>query len=264
MSGNEKLGIVEIGVLISGVLFGVVTCQVYLYHKNFPKDPLWLQIGLIDGIWLLELAHTICIFHALYIFTVTRDGNPEALIAAPKTVGVSVLLHGSRIFHIPNLRLLPKPYLIPTFSVLLILAQLVTVVTLAVKAITVASVSIAVYLEEWGPLLVATLWLRVAADLTVSGSLVYFLTKQRNSAYRNTVLIVDKLIRWTIGKLFYWIVLVNADVDLIIPWAETSVVTRFEDPFVKYMVGIALVINVNTSCTKNVTETEPYTDIPSS
>ncbi|KAF5362797.1 hypothetical protein D9757_011020 [Collybiopsis confluens] len=225
MSANEKLGTLEIGILLSGVLFGVVTCQVYVYHKNFPKDPLWLQIGLVDGIWLMELAHTICTFHALYIYTVTENGNPVALIAAPKSLGTAVLLHGLIIVLVQGYftyRIYifsPKPYLVPIFSVLLILAQLVTVVTLAVMAVTVASVSIALYLEEWGTLLVVTLWLRVAADLTISSSLVYFLIKQRNHAYRSTVLIVDKLIRWTI---------------------ETGVITS--------VVGIALVTNflVNT------------------
>ncbi|KAF5375478.1 hypothetical protein D9757_009953 [Collybiopsis confluens] len=161
-----------------------------------------------------------------------RNGNPEALIAAPKSTGKFLLpeekshpqspssirvVQGFFTYRIYVLS--PKPYLIPIFSVLLILAQLVTVVTLAVKAITVASVSITVYVEEWGALQVATLWLRVVSDLTVSGSLVYFLIKQRNSAYQSTILIVDKLIRWAIGKLLYWIVVVNTDVDL---WAETS------------------------------------------
>jgi len=41
------VGVLEIGIVISGVLFGLVTCQVYVYHKNFPNDPLWLKIGLV-------------------------------------------------------------------------------------------------------------------------------------------------------------------------------------------------------------------------
>ncbi|KAJ3753181.1 hypothetical protein EV360DRAFT_88020 [Lentinula raphanica] len=176
---NMTLGVLEIGILLSGVLFGVVTSQVYIYHKNFPKDSLWLQIGLIDGLWLLELGHTICICHAIYFYTVTNYGHSEALRVAPISLALA----------------------------------LVSITTLSAEAIIVAQSSLSFYLEKWQWLVMTTISLRVAADLTISSSLVYSLYQQRTNAYESTVLIVDQLIRWTI---------------------ETGVVTS--------MLGIAIVI----------------------
>ncbi|KAJ3740475.1 hypothetical protein DFH05DRAFT_1508956 [Lentinula detonsa] len=201
---NTTLGVLEIGILISGVLFGVVTTQVYIYHKNFPKDSLWLQLGLVDGMWLLELGHTICIFHAIYFYTVTNYGDPKALLVAPVTLGIAVVLHGlttilvQAYFTYRIYRFSAKPYLIPIFSTILMFAQLLAVTTLSAEAVKVAQISLGLYLEKWEWLLLTTLWLRVAADLTISSSLVFFLYQQRNNAYKSTVLVVDRLIRWTI------------------------------------------------------------------
>ncbi|KAJ4492444.1 hypothetical protein C8R41DRAFT_919998 [Lentinula lateritia] len=55
--------------------------QVYIYHRNFPKDPRWMKFGLVDGMWLLELAHTICEFYGLYYLTVSRYGDPTVFLA---------------------------------------------------------------------------------------------------------------------------------------------------------------------------------------
>ncbi|KAJ3900428.1 hypothetical protein F5879DRAFT_420808 [Lentinula edodes] len=221
---NSTLGVLEIGILISGVLFGVVTTQVYVYHKNFPKDSLWLQLGLVDGMWLIELGHTMCIFHAIYFYTVANYGDPKALLVAPVTLGIAVVLHGittilvQAYFTYRIFRFSKKPYLIPIFSTFLMFAQLLAVTTLSAEAIKVAQISLGLYLEKWEWLLLTTLWLRVAADLTISSSLVFFLYRQRDNAYKSTVLVVDRLIRWTI---------------------ETGVVTS--------MLGIILVISYLTA-----------------
>ncbi|KAJ3825191.1 hypothetical protein F5878DRAFT_80725 [Lentinula raphanica] len=216
---NTTLGVLEIGILLSGVLFGVVTSQVYIYHKNFPKDSLWLQIGLIDGLWLLELGHTICICHAIYFYTVTNYGHSEALRVAPISLALAVILHGITVIFVQAYftyriyRFSHKPYLIPIISIILMFTQLVSITTLSAEAIIVAQTSLSFYLEKWQWLVMTTISLRVAADLTISSSLVYSLYQQRTNAYESTVLIVDQLIRWTI---------------------ETGVVTS--------MLGIAIVI----------------------
>lgn len=38
-NANTTLGAVQIGVLVSTCLFGVVTVQAYIYSSRFPKDP---------------------------------------------------------------------------------------------------------------------------------------------------------------------------------------------------------------------------------
>ncbi|KAJ4465255.1 hypothetical protein C8J55DRAFT_493522 [Lentinula edodes] len=80
---DTSLGYPEIGALLSGVLFGIFTMQVYIYHKNFPNDPGWIKFGLVDSMWFFELAHTICEFYGLYYVTVFRYGDPTVFLAVP-------------------------------------------------------------------------------------------------------------------------------------------------------------------------------------
>ncbi|KAJ3891797.1 hypothetical protein GG344DRAFT_65157 [Lentinula edodes] len=80
---DTSLGYPEIGALLSGVLFGILTMQVYIYHKNFPNDSVWIKFGLVDSMWFFELAHTICEFYGLYYVTVFRYGDPTVFLAIP-------------------------------------------------------------------------------------------------------------------------------------------------------------------------------------
>jgi hypothetical protein len=40
-------GAIEIGTLLSGVLFGLITAQTYVYFKSFPRDPRFTK-GLVS------------------------------------------------------------------------------------------------------------------------------------------------------------------------------------------------------------------------
>ncbi|THU84117.1 hypothetical protein K435DRAFT_870607 [Dendrothele bispora CBS 962.96] len=191
-------GALEIGIMISGILFGIVTGQVYIYHKNFPSDPLWLKIGLVgfifiklawhaddspdggfgilkkqvDTIWLLEFTHTGCALHALYYYTVTHYGDPETITTAPFTLGLTALIRG--------------------------IVTVMAITMLSVKAIQVATKSLTLFLEKWEWLITTSLVLRASADILVSGTLVWHLCVQRENAYKHTLKIVDKLIQWAV------------------------------------------------------------------
>ncbi|KAH7874213.1 uncharacterized protein C8R40DRAFT_1171748 [Lentinula edodes] len=83
MEVDFTLGFIDIGVLVSGILFGIFTMQVYIYHRSFSEDPGWIKYGLVNGMWLLELAHTICEFDALYNFSVSHYGDPTVFLVYP-------------------------------------------------------------------------------------------------------------------------------------------------------------------------------------
>ncbi|THU99666.1 hypothetical protein K435DRAFT_837571 [Dendrothele bispora CBS 962.96] len=186
MSFDSTIGALEIGMMISGILFGIVTTQVYIYHKNFPNDPLWLKIGLVgfmlvnladddtdvDTVWFLELAHTGCALHALYYYTVTHYGDSEAITTAPVTLGLAALVHG--------------------------IVSAMAITTLSVKTIQIGSKSLPLFIEKWDWLVTMTLTLRASADILVSVALVWYLWIQRVNAYKQTLKIVDKLILWAV------------------------------------------------------------------
>ncbi|KAF8526923.1 hypothetical protein BU17DRAFT_61898 [Hysterangium stoloniferum] len=70
-------GAVFIGVLV-GVLYGILTLQMYSYYQKFPKDPSHLKC-LVGVIWVLDTLHTIFVTHMVYTYLVTNFGDYLAL-----------------------------------------------------------------------------------------------------------------------------------------------------------------------------------------
>ncbi|KAF8584330.1 hypothetical protein K439DRAFT_1616755 [Ramaria rubella] len=72
-----SLGGLELGILTSSVLYGIVTVQVYLYTSREFDDPLWLRLMVWTVcIRALETAHTVISWYLLYSLTVINYGQP--------------------------------------------------------------------------------------------------------------------------------------------------------------------------------------------
>ncbi|KAJ3780954.1 hypothetical protein GGU10DRAFT_368209 [Lentinula aff. detonsa] len=204
MAYDATLGALEIGVLVAGVLFGVITAQVYIHHKSFPRESLWIKHGLVDFMWIIELGHTICVFHAIYFYTVTRFGDADALAVLPASIGAAVVLHGIVLlivqgFFTYRIALFSgKPYIVPVLSGILIFCQMLAVYVLSAQLITVATKSLREFMDKWEWLMFTVLILRAIADVLISGSLVYHLVRCRHGTFKSTVAVVDKLILWSI------------------------------------------------------------------
>ncbi|KAJ3810296.1 hypothetical protein F5876DRAFT_65745 [Lentinula aff. lateritia] len=152
--------------------------QIYFYHKSFPEDPPWIKLGLVNGIWLIELVHTVCIAHEVYFYTVLHFGDTSTFNGWP----VSFAIAATAICH----------------GVVAVLAELVFNVMIGVEIATIARQSFISFRQKWQWLILAVLILRAALDVLISGTLVYYLTYHRNNAYKNTIAVIDKLILWTI------------------------------------------------------------------
>ncbi|KAJ6540208.1 hypothetical protein DFH09DRAFT_1323225 [Mycena vulgaris] len=91
---NLTIGAVEVGVLISYVLFGVTTTQAYIYYGRFPEDSwrlkLLARLATVAFVWFCELAHAICIGHSIYVITVSDYGHPERLVRILESSMVAV------------------------------------------------------------------------------------------------------------------------------------------------------------------------------
>ncbi|KAJ3760618.1 hypothetical protein EV360DRAFT_68529 [Lentinula raphanica] len=97
MTLDATLGMFEIGILIAGVLFGLITAQVYIHHKTFPEESKWIKYGLVTTIWLLDMGHTICAFHVIYFYTVIHYGDYSSLESMPDSMPVLTVIQGITI-----------------------------------------------------------------------------------------------------------------------------------------------------------------------
>ncbi|KAJ7729371.1 hypothetical protein B0H14DRAFT_3518321 [Mycena olivaceomarginata] len=180
---NATIGAYQIGVLVSYVLFGVMTAQMYIYYSRFPNDDLRLK-ALVAFVWVFEVSHAICIGHTLYEYTVLDYAHPERILGpVPKSLAISAIFSGMvavcvQGFFSFRIYVFSQKIYVPALICILTLLQLVG--------------------SAWGWLL-TTIWSITASnDVLVTLSLVTILIRQRSHALRRTVALMDKLILWAI------------------------------------------------------------------
>ncbi|KAJ7814367.1 hypothetical protein B0H13DRAFT_2464854 [Mycena leptocephala] len=198
---NVTLGAYQIGILLSYVLFGVTTTQMYIYYTRFPNDPLKLK-SLVAFVWACEFAHALCIGHNLYVWTISSYGHPERVLGrAPDSFGVSIFLSGVIAVCVPaffsfRIYTLSKQLYIPVLTWTMVFLRLLGTTVLFVATFQMKSLLASIAQWEW--LTTATLSVGMANDLTIAASLVLILHKQRHNGLKRTAVLVDKLILWTL------------------------------------------------------------------
>lgn len=75
---SNTLGAALIGVVGSGILFGMTCLQGLLYYHRFPKDGL-LHKAAVAVLWVIDAFHLALTIHAVYHFLVVNYGDLEAL-----------------------------------------------------------------------------------------------------------------------------------------------------------------------------------------
>ncbi|KAJ7233015.1 hypothetical protein C8J57DRAFT_1382627 [Mycena rebaudengoi] len=199
---NTTLGALEIGVLVSCVLFGVTTVQVYIYYTRFPDDSRFLK-GLVVFVWICETAHAVCLVDLLYTFTISYYALPELLLGAipgPKSLPQQPFsLASLRLAYTASSRFgsmsLPRGCTFPASSGswhLLLVGRIV------ICATSLRAASLQSYLMQWGWLLTTNWCISVACDFVITTTLVVVLHRRRSQALKKTAALMDKLIGWTI------------------------------------------------------------------
>ncbi|KAJ6585252.1 hypothetical protein B0H19DRAFT_981388 [Mycena capillaripes] len=200
-NANTTLGAYQIGVLVSYVLFGVMTTQTYIYYSRFPEDSRKLKI-LVAFVWVCEVVLTVCLGHTLYTYTIFDYAHPERIAgAAPKSLSasllvswvVSVCVQGFFSFRIYALT---KTVWIPAIIWVLAFLLLLGNVAATITALRMSSLPSYEMQYEW---LLASNWsILTANDLIITGTLVTILIRRWTYAQKKTTLLVDKLILWSI------------------------------------------------------------------
>ncbi|KAH9486169.1 hypothetical protein JR316_0000233 [Psilocybe cubensis] len=217
-NANLTIGAIEIGVLVSTFLFGLVTVQCYIYIHRFPKDPAFLKAlsGIIAPFIsstsncpltcrlqhrLLELAHTICICQALYEITVSQYGHPELLDIPPESLNVAVLFSGfigpiEQCWFAHRLYKFSRSLPLPLFCTSLALLRWIGSVGISIVALH--RLTVEMYFAHWSWLLTAILVVGAGTDVILAAGLCWYLRKWRGSGFKRTSRLVDRLMIWSI------------------------------------------------------------------
>lgn len=197
---DPTVGAVEIGVMISIFLFGLVSVQTFGYYKKFSNDP-WQLRTFVGVIWTLELTHCALSAHSVYWVTVTNFGRTAVLNEIPPALGASVALSGIigpaiQAFFAHRVLRLSRSWIIPSICWLLCILRCASL--LVVTGASYTSDTLLHFKHKWDWILVTSLAISTAVDVLIAGSLCYFLWKRRDGAFARTTTVVDQLIMWSI------------------------------------------------------------------
>ncbi|THU75869.1 hypothetical protein K435DRAFT_787462 [Dendrothele bispora CBS 962.96] len=207
---DSSLGALEIGTLLSGILFGLLGGQIYTYHKTCWKgDVIWLR-GLVVIVCLLEMAVTALSFFTLYDMTVTNFGNLNALAGAPNSLIITQLLQHLIMtlvqgFFIYRIYKLPNTLFVTILASVLLLLRLVAAIAVQVLAsvsLGKGESSIVDYVHKYFWITVAKDMIGVASDTLIAAVLLMRLFRERSDALNQTLPVVDKLILYTVETGF--------------------------------------------------------------
>ncbi|KAJ7302918.1 hypothetical protein DFH08DRAFT_977487 [Mycena albidolilacea] len=191
---------IEIGTVLSGVLFGLITSQT-VYFKTFPKDSRFCKVW-VGALWIVELVHTACIFNALYMYTVTGYGDPSSLERFPVSLSVSIALHGAAVIIVQFFftyrisKFVQKMHYLFVVAVCLLFVRFVAFIVLGAAAAKMTALSD--FMRSWKPLILFDLISCGATDVMMSSFLVYQLARGRSYVHQRTLALMDKLIMWSV------------------------------------------------------------------
>ncbi|CAA7268935.1 unnamed protein product [Cyclocybe aegerita] len=203
-------GAIFIGLLFSVGLLGITTSQVWRYYNNFPKDPLYLKgiVAILDlefikqPFRILELLRVAFAGDGVYYYLVLNWGNPVALITLVWTSQVNLILSplvelAVRLYFSYRVWIISrKSWIMTTIIVLLALGHFAMGAGAWIMSFRNPKVT------DYTPLLhsfgTAGLSLAMAADWTISLSLIYWLNRSRSGLAR-TNSIINYIVFYTVN-----------------------------------------------------------------
>ncbi|KAF7344660.1 Retinol dehydrogenase 12 [Mycena venus] len=214
---DATIGAIEIGTVLSGVLFGLITSQTYVYFKTFPGDSRFSKV-LVGMLWVVELIHTACISNALYMYTVKGYGDPTFLIRFPLSLDATIILHGATViigtykvisaatlltctlvqlfFTHRITKFVQKTYYLSAIAIFILFVRFAAFVVSGVAATRMSA--LLDFMSSWKPLILFDLISCAITDVMMSAILVYQLAQRRSHGYQSTLALMDKLIMWSV------------------------------------------------------------------
>ncbi|KAF8656415.1 hypothetical protein AX16_002559 [Volvariella volvacea WC 439] len=84
----HMIGALELGILVSMVLHGVIIASSVSYYRHYVTDVMYVRV-VIGILWLLSTTHAGCLLWALYQVTILRLGEPLDFFVIPVTIPLS-------------------------------------------------------------------------------------------------------------------------------------------------------------------------------
>ncbi|EMD32873.1 hypothetical protein CERSUDRAFT_118330 [Gelatoporia subvermispora B] len=179
---KPNMGALLLAMVFSSVLYGVTVLQTYQYYDRYWEDPLYLKT-FVAALWVLDTAQLVTVVHANWWYLIAHYGDVAALGIVPASLAIEV---GMTI----SIGLLVQTWFA---SRVWRMNGRNPIIPLVIVGLTLATFSLGIFYAVTGqrnPVVteiakitwatVASLSCSMAADFFITGSLVYFLLKQRS------------------------------------------------------------------------------------
>jgi hypothetical protein len=223
--GNIALleGPLLLGYLFSYGLQGILIVQMYIYYTNFPDDRVWLK-RLVWMLFFIECLGTAFGTHAAWKAFAAGWGDLEALnkpvwsfAAFPPMCGfIALVVHsffGWRIW------VLGKTLIIPCLIVAVSLTQCVSAFYTGIQFAVIGDFRRIKLLTSY-----IVIWLggSAACETIIAITMVTFLFRARNSAFRDTNSVLNRLITLTIETGMATALATLTEIALLVAFSHTN------------------------------------------
>jgi hypothetical protein len=195
---DKTVGVLLVGVFFNVFLYGLVTYQFIVYYTTKFNDNLWLK-SMVFTLFLIDTAHTIAGMYNAYTTCVTYYGNDESLFWIDWCIPFLAAATAAAAL-ITQVYLSHRIYTLTKRMYIVIPILIISVVSFVVAIYVAVLAGIAGDLRKFEPLVpgvTAWLALQTIADGTITGVLIYILTKSQ-TGFRKTDSVLNRLIRGAI------------------------------------------------------------------
>ncbi|KAH8826552.1 hypothetical protein DL96DRAFT_1711118 [Flagelloscypha sp. PMI_526] len=223
---HSALGGLLVGLVVSVWLFGVYCLQVYAYATaGYQTRDGWWIVGLVWGIFGLEIFHTAEIVCSVYQVLVVNYGHLEVLIDLPMSMRVStipldLMAISIQMFFASRIRTLSKSNLIPGVISVLALARLVFSFGTIIQSIRISPVS--KFFDEWGWAPYGMVSVGCVSDITIAVSMSWYL-QQSKGVLKRTTEVLNKLILIALEVGIFTMLLGIALLTTMVTMRDTSI-----------------------------------------
>ncbi|KAF8967094.1 hypothetical protein BDZ97DRAFT_566010 [Flammula alnicola] len=195
---ETSLGAFFLGICLNTYLYGIVTYQYSSYFNTKFGDPLWIK-GTVLALFTLDTFHTSSLLYLAWYYLIKSYENPLALLVPMWPYPFSIFVTTSTAFltHMFLAYRVLRLTNIYVYGTLLILSLASFGSGLACGVRTWISVKGPTDMGIINPLLATWLSAEVIVDASISGTLIYALSKAR-TGFNNSDTIISRLMRTSI------------------------------------------------------------------
>jgi len=255
------IGVLFVGLFLNTYLFGLVSYQFIVYHNTKFNDRLWIRV-MVGVLFILDLAQSMVVVYAAWEIGVTNFNNPSSLLLVSWTIPFTACANAVIAF-ISQIFLGHRVLVMTKNKMLIGVIGIFSVLGLIFGMISGIYSGVLHYIAKFpilDPYCIVWLGSQTAADLSITVSLIWVLSRSR-TGFRRTDTIINRVIRGSVQTGFFVSVFALADLFCFLFERNTNLYAMFAYPLGRIYTNTLLdTLNSRTELKNISASSEIYQD----